>query len=121
MGCFNVRMEVSNREQPERRISLNATVDTGAYLSSAPASVLYELGVSPFRSQIFRFADGSSKQMDVGEVFIRIDGNQATSQIAFNDEDTQPLLGAMALETLYLVVDPIAKRLLPMDDIYWGR
>lgn len=121
MGCFNVRIDISNREQPERRITLNALVDTGAFLSSAPASVLHEIGVSPIRRQGFRFADGSSKPMDVGEVLIRINGSESTTQVVFNDEDTQPLLGALALESLFLVVDPITKRLLPMDDINWGR
>ena len=120
MGTFKIGVNIGNQER-ERWTSIDAMVDTGAFLSSAPASVLRELGVAPVRRQGFRFADGSSKQMDVGEVRIRIDGREATTQVVFNNEDTQPLLGALALEELFLVVDPITKRLVPMDDIIWGR
>ena len=120
MATFNVEVNISNQER-ERWTSINAMVDTGAFLSSTPASVLRELGVAPFKRQGFQFADSSFKRMDVGEVRIRIDGREATTQIVFNDEDTQPLLGALALESLFLVVDPIRRRLLPMDNIIWGR
>ena len=120
MGTFKTEINIGNRET-ERWTSTDAMVDTGAFLSSAPASVLHELGVTPFKRQGFHFADGSSKRMDVGEVRIRIDGSVATTQVMFNDEHTQPLLGALALEELFLVVDPIRRRLVPMDDIIWGR
>ena len=120
MGTFNIEVNLGNQES-ERWTSVNAMVDTGAFLSSAPASVLRDLGVLPIRSQNFRFADGSTKQMQVGEARIRIDGREATTQVVFNDEDTHPLLGALALEELFLVVDPITRRLVPMGDIIWGR
>lgn len=120
MGTFKIEVNISNQER-ERWTSIDAMVDAGAFLSSAPASVLRELGVTPLKRQGFHFADGSSKPMDVGEVRIRIDGREATTQVVFNDEGTQPLLGALALEELFLIVDPIGRRLLPMDDIVWGR
>ena len=120
MGTFNVKINIGNKESAQWT-SINAMVDTGAFLTSTPSSVLHDLGVSPFRRQGFILADGTSKRMDVGEVLIRIDGREATTQVVFNDEDTQPLLGALALEELFLVVDPISRRLVPMDDIIWGR
>ncbi len=120
MGTFKTEIDIGNRNA-ERWTSIAAVVDTGAFLSSAPASVLRELGVAPIRRQSFDLADGRSKPMDVGEVRIRIDGSEATTQIAFNDEGAQPLIGALALETLFLVVDPIRRRLVPMDNIIWGR
>ena len=120
MGTFKTEINIGNPETG-RWTSIDAMVDTGAFLSSAPASMLRELGVAPYERQGFQFADGSLKRMDVGEVRIRIDGREATTQIAFNNEDTQPLLGALALESLFLVVDPIRRRLLPMDNIIWGR
>ena len=120
MGTFNIEINLGNQEC-ERWTPIQAMIDTGAFLSSAPASILRDLGISPIRRQGFRFADGSTKQMEVGEVRIRIDGREATTQVVFNDEDTHPLLGTLALEELFLVVDPIARRLVPMDDIIWGR
>ena len=120
MGTFKTEIHIGNRNI-ERWTSMDAVVDTGAFLSSTPASVLRELGVTPIRRQSFDLADGSSKPMDVGEVRIQIDGSQATTQIAFNEEGTQPLVGALALEELFLIVDPIRRRLVPMGDIMWGR
>ena len=37
--------------------------------------------------------------------------------IAFNEETSTPLLGALALEELWLAVDPQEGRLLPLTDM----
>jgi len=37
--------------------------------------------------------------------------------LLFNDEGTQPLLGALALEGVFLGVDPDAKRLIPVEGL----
>ena len=121
MGLFNVEISVANSELRERRISVDALVDTGAFLSAIPASVLHELGVSPTRRQTVRFADGSARRMELGLVWIQIDGLETVTQVLFNEEGTQPLLGALTLEELFLIVDPVEQKLAPMGAIMWGR
>ena len=121
MGLFNVEVIVANHEVKGRHISVDALVDTGAFLSAVPASVLHELGVSPTRRQTVRFADGSARRMELGLVWMQIDARETVTQVMFNEEGTQPLLGALTLEELFLIVDPVDQKLAPMGAIIWGR
>ncbi|MCY4580232.1 MAG: aspartyl protease family protein [Chloroflexi bacterium] len=121
MGLFNVEIDVANQEHKERHITIDALVDTGAFLSAVPASLLHELDVTPTRRQTVRFADGSTRRMELGLVWMQIDGRETVTQVMFNEEGTQPLLGALTLEELFLVVDPVEQKLAPMGAIMWGR
>ena len=116
MGTFSVPISIGN-PQGENWIELNALVDTGASIVSVPASVLIDLGVKPATQHSFRFAQGSVRSMDIGEARIRIDGLETGTLVAFNDEGTMPLLGALALEALFLGVDPVEQRLVPVDGL----
>lgn len=113
MGTFSVQIEIgdANREQ---WVAMDALVDTGASITSAPGSVLRDLGVEPEFRQIFQFAQGETRQMNIGYARVRFEGKEVITQVLFNDEGTPPLLGAMALEGAYLGVDPVAKRLIPV-------
>ena len=86
-------------------------------MSVLPSSVLHKLGVMPAKQQNFRFPDGIVRRMNIGQVCIRIDDREATTQVMFGQEEAQPLLGRLTLSGLLLVVDPIEKRLAPMDFI----
>ncbi len=69
-------------------------VDAGASISSLPASLLHEL-----------------------EVPILSEQQQVVTLVLFNDEGTPPLLGAMALEGLFMGIDPHARRLIPVEGL----
>ena len=116
MGTFSVPISIGD-PQGENWIELDALVDTGASITSVPASILRELGVTPTSSQRFRFAQGESKEMNMGRTWINIDGREEITLFVFNDEGTLPLLGALALESLFLGVDPVAQRLVPVDGL----
>ena len=94
-----------------------ALVDTGASISSAPASVLRELGVESATKQLFQFAQGETRTMDIGYAMMRFEGREIITQVLFNEEWAQPLLGAMALEGAYLNVDAVGKRLVPVPGL----
>ena len=96
---------------------MDALVDTGASVTSVPASILRELGMRPVLSQEFRFAQGEVRRMNMGETRIRIDGREVGTLFLFNDEGTPALLGALALEALFLGVDPVAQRLIPVEGL----
>ena len=54
----------------------------------------------------------------MGETRIRIDGREVGTLFLFNDECTPALLGTLALEALFLGVDPVAQRLIPVEGLY---
>ena len=103
--------------QRERWLDLDALVDTGASITAVPGSILRELGIAPLFKQSFKFAQGDVKEMDVGQAWIRIEDKEVVTLLLFNDEGTQPLLGALALEGVFLGVDPHAQRLVPVEGI----
>ena len=96
---------------------MDALVDTGASTTSLPSSMLRELGIEPIMRKSFRFAQGEISHMDVGQAFIRIEGQEFITQVVFNEEGTTPLLGALSLEGAYMAVNPVNRTLVPVEGL----
>ena len=94
---------------------VEATVDTGAFFTTAPASILRELGIEPVDTKTFIVADGRRLCVDVGEARVTLDGRSRYTVVAFGEEDAPPLLGALTLEAFTLAVDPVGERLVPIE------
>ncbi len=116
MGTFSIPIEISDQERT-RWLEFDALVDTGASISSFPASTLRELGIPPLFKQDFRFGQGEVRQMDVGQTWIRVEWREIVTLVLFNDEGTTQLLGAIALESIFMGVDPVEKRLIPVEGL----
>lgn len=116
MGTFPMQIAVGD---PERRrwTTLDALVDTGASITAVPSSVLRELGVTPLAQERFRFAQGETRLMDIGQTWVRVEGRERVTLVLFNEEGTTPLLGALALEAAFMSVDPVAQKLVPVDGL----
>ena len=114
MGIFSVEISIGNHAR-EQWADLSATVDTGAFMMSAPGSLLRELGVSPSFTENVRMADGTQRNMNVSCVWLRLNGREVITYVVHNDDYTTPLLGSLALETLRMSVNPVAQRLVPLD------
>ena len=97
--------------------AVDAYVDSGAVYTQVPGSTLRGLGVNPIDTAMFVTADGRRSESDLGEVVLRIDGKTRRSICVFGEEDTPALLGAYALEGFLLGIDPVNKRLIPVDGI----
>ena len=116
MGTFTMQIAIGGPQRC-RWTPLDALVDTGASISSAPASVLDDLGVIPLVKQNFRFGQGEVRSMDVGQTWIRVEDREVITLVLFNEEGTQPLLGALALEGVFMGVDLVGKMLLPVEGL----
>ena len=92
-------------------------VGAGASITSLPATLLRELDVQVLFQQKFRFGQGEVRRMNVGQTWIRVEGREVVTLVLFNDEGTQPLLGVMALEGVFMGVDPHARRLIPVEGL----
>lgn len=114
MGLFHVDIEVlpANGGAAECQTVL---VDTGASYLSLPASVLGRLGYQPVGAQRVIFATGETAIWQVTEVRVRIEGRERTVLAFLADERAPKLLGAQTLETFGLGVDPLGRRLVPVD------
>jgi clan AA aspartic protease len=115
MGLFNVKVKLANLAAPSRTEEVSLLVDTGATLSWIPRNVLENLGVAAFSRLPFSLADGSRLERDTSAVLLTIDGRKAAVPVAFGEPGEEAVLGATALETLGLMVDPVGARLVAGD------
>ena len=114
MGLFQVEIQVlpANGGSPRTQSVL---VDTGASYLALPRTLLTSLGYRAIDRQRVIFATGESAVGDVAEVKIRLQDRERTV-LAFLTPDQSPkLLGAQTLKTFGLGVDPLGKRLIPVD------
>lgn len=95
-------------------VEVELLVDTGALFSVLPEGVLDALVIPRFERQQFTLADGSHVAYDVGEATFEVGGRRRTSQVVFAPDGVTPLLGALTLESLGLMVNPVTRELLPM-------
>ena len=118
MGTFewSVRIAGPNSERSE---AIEATVDTGAFYSVAPARLLRDIGVERSARRRMRLADGRVVDADIGEARVTVDGESVTTLVVFGEDDAPPLLGAYTLAGLALAVDPVDQRLIPGGALPW--
>jgi len=116
MGVFYVLIEVAN-PQDARFEQVNALVDTGASYLTLPAPLLESLAVPRITTRPFTFGDGRTVEYDVGVALLRIDGAAFPVLCVFGDSESQPLLGAVAMETFGVAPDPLAQRLVPVPGL----
>ncbi|MCY4069555.1 MAG: hypothetical protein OXE79_10710 [Acidimicrobiaceae bacterium] len=114
MGTFSCPLRLTNMDS-DLSATVDATVDTGAFYTQAPAETLRRIGVRPFDSFIFRLADGRNVRRDVGRAWASVNGAKEVTLVVFGDDEAPALLGAYTLEGLNLAVDPVHQRLLPIE------
>lgn len=116
MGTFKVDLEIGD-PSGQRFEHHEALVDTGSTYSVFPADVLRRLGVQPHRTSAFGLADGSQREWPIGRTWLRLDGRQELSLVVFGEQDSEPILGAVALEEFLLAPDPVRRRLVPVPGL----
>ena len=112
MGLFHVKGRLIGRSGQTEEVDF--LVDTGATLLVVPESLAQRLQLTSTRSQRIVTAGGRREVWPVAEVRLALDGQEATTP-CFIAPGGPPLLGAVALESLFLAVDPVAKRLIPVE------
>jgi clan AA aspartic protease len=116
MGTFRVPVEVGDI-QGRQYIPLQALVETGATYLTLPRPLLDDLRVQALELRAFSLADSRQVDYEVGVVSLRLDGRAIPVLCVFGPEGTEPLLGAVALETFGLGVDPGTQRLVPVPGL----
>jgi predicted aspartyl protease len=89
-------------------------VDSGALYSVLPEPVWRDLKLKPERTAEFVLADGTAITRGVSECRFEIRGTAATSPVVLGEDNDGALLGAVTLETLGLMLNPLNRELVPM-------
>ena len=89
-------------------------VDSGAVYSVLRQPDWRALGLKPARELEFVLADGTALTRGVSECIFEIEGRRATSPVVLGETEDEALLGAVTLETLGLLLNPLSRTLQPM-------
>jgi len=119
MGDVRITIKVVNPASGKDVSELDVLVDTGATLPVIPQRVLESIGVSRTKTIKIRMADGRIAERDVGDATIIVNGDSATSRVVFGKEEDAPVIGLTILEQLGLAVDPIQRRLVPAEYLFY--
>ena len=95
--------------------TIGALVDTGAAYTVLPRELIETLGCVPHRVQRVRPADGRVEEWPLAQVELECEGRRAVTPVLVGPEDAPVLLGATTLEELGLGIDPLNRRLVPVD------
>jgi clan AA aspartic protease len=115
MGTFSARFLVRHPVHGNQQLELEGLVDTGALFSQIPADVLSRIGITPSGTRAVHHADGTRDVVPVAKADIAIDGVETATVALCGRTGALVLLGATTLETLGLGVDPIHKKLIPIE------
>jgi predicted aspartyl protease len=114
VGTFSKRIELAaTAEGPFRSVS--ALVDTGSIYTWIPGRIIRGLGISATDQYEFIMANGEKIKRDRVEALIRLDGRVMHTICVIGEDGDQALLGAYTLEGFALAVDPLRRRLVPME------
>jgi clan AA aspartic protease len=114
MGLTYVPMRVSpvGKTRPQRLVRF--LVDSGAVYSVLPARIWKALRLRAKDAMTFTLADGTTMERRVSEARFEFRGNDRVSPVILGEGADDALLGAVTLETLGLVLNPLSRELQPM-------
>jgi clan AA aspartic protease len=109
LGHVEVDIVLSNPETGAKTEE-KGLVDTGATLSVLPRKLVESLRLS-IKSQSKAMTARGPVSVDLSDVNVEISGKTATVRVAISDLIDRLLIGVTTLETLGLIVDPLAGQL----------
>jgi clan AA aspartic protease len=114
MGLIKVTVEICDLVKAGKPYEDQFLVDTGAIDCLVPASKLKEAGVKPEGRSVYELADGTPVEYEYGFARVSFMGAETVAQVIFGPENTEPILGAVALENVGIGIDPRSKKLFKM-------
>lgn len=99
-------------EDKIKRMTINALVDTGAYMLVISDHIRQQLDLPFIEEQVFRLADEKEvRGQVVGPVEVRFENRSTTVRAVVLEGVVEPLLGSIPMEVLDVIVEPKQQRL----------
>lgn len=105
MGLTHVAVKLRN-PGAKKTFSETFLVDTGATDSMVSTEILKRIGVVPTGKRTYELASGELQEFEVGYAELSFMGDTIQTRVIFGPTNTEPILGAVALELAGLMVDP---------------
>lgn len=113
MAVIYLNVIFKNPQAPKKTAKGHFLVDSGAVYSVIPSSVLKKLDITPTDKQKFTLANGEVIEKGIGNAYFKYQGKLRSSPVIFGEEKIY-LLGAVTLESLGVILDPINRQLRPL-------
>jgi clan AA aspartic protease len=94
---------------------IEVLVDSEAIYTSIPRNILEKLGLKPIAKQKLRLFSAEVVEHDIGGVVVEYEGRRAIVPVIFGESGDIPVLGVTALESLGYQLDPVTKKLKPVE------
>ena len=114
MGITIKKFVVKASYHSGEKIEVDFMIDSGAVYSLIPKVELEKLGIAPYKTMDFFLADGTKITRRVGDAYFEYQGDGGAAPVVFGEEGDEPLLGATALESCGLVLNPYRRELYPV-------
>ena len=111
MSQFTVTVTVMHPEHRERSADVDFLIDTGATYVVLPPDVVDRLGLETRMERRMMLASGELGVWGLGDVRLRLDGEEHTTTFLAGPPGCRALFGAYGLELFWLTVDPVHQRL----------
>lgn len=114
MGLTNVKVRVSNPSDKSLSKEVGFLVDSGAFYTFVDKEVLKGLGIKPETTREFVLANGDYVKRRVGIARFVYKKNIGGAPVVFAEKGDENLLGATALESMGLMLNPFKREIIPM-------
>jgi hypothetical protein len=81
----------------------------------APVSELIKAGIKVEGKEVYELANGQPVEYKFGFARVSFMGSETVTQVIFGPEDSEPILGVVALENTGIGVDPVTRTLKRMS------
>lgn len=115
MGLTYVTTSIANLAATGAAFEESFLVDTGAIDCMAPASKLHAVGIRIEGRDAYELANNALVEYPYGFARITFMGSETVTRIIFGEEDCEPILGVVALESTGIGVDPVTRTLRKMS------
>lgn len=100
-----------------KRMRINALVDTGSYMLAINETIQAQLQLPVVEKRNAQLANGHVVECDVvSPVELRFRNRQTTCRAMVLPGDSEPLLGAIPLEDMDVLIDPLRQELVVNPD-----
>ncbi len=99
-------------EEKVKKVTINALVDSGAYMLTINENVRAQLDLPFIEKQFGRLADETLLELDVvGPVEVRFENRRTTVDAIVLPGNTEVLLGSIPMEDMDVLIDPKQQKL----------
>lgn len=111
MGLTHINLTLKNPSTPDKQVSGEFLVDSGASFTVVPHAMVAKLGLKAQFERDFSLADGKTMTRKIGNATVVIEKEEMIVPVVLGEINDQGLLGVTTLESFGLMLDPFQRKI----------